>query len=258
MHGMIDFTKLLKSEGNCKVFYFIRRIIMKYNIYCDESCHLEHDQSTVMVLGSIWCPYTKIQEVNKEIANIKSNHNIPKNLELKWTKISPSKIELYSELLNYFFSNDHLHFRCIVIPDKKILNHEKFNQTHDSWYYKMYFEMLHFIFKREDSYDIYLDIKDTISSQKVRRLQEVCSNSLYDFSGSIINKVQVIRSEEVAIMQLVDLLIGSVCYENRDIEKRSSAKKDLIEFIKKQTGYSLRKTTLLREDKFNIFVWKAQ
>ena len=151
---------------------------MKYNIYCDESCHLEHDQSTVMVLGSIWCPYTKIQEVNKEIANIKSTHNIPKNLELKWTKISPSKIELYSELLNYFFSNDHLHFRCIVIPDKKILNHEKFNQTHDSWYYKMYFEMLHFIFKREDSYDIYLDIKDTISSQKVRRLQEVCSNSL--------------------------------------------------------------------------------
>lgn len=59
-------------------------------------------------------------------------------------------------------------------------------------------------------------------------------------------------------MQLVDLLIGSVCYENRAIEKRSSAKKDLIEFIKKQTGYSLRKTTLLREDKFNIFVWKAQ
>ena len=94
---------------------------------------------------------------DKQIANIKSNHNIPKNLELKWTKISPSKIELYSELLNYFFSNDHLHFRCIVIPDKKILDHEKFNQTHDSWYYKMYFEMLHFIFKREDSYDIYLD-----------------------------------------------------------------------------------------------------
>lgn len=141
---------------------------------------------------------------------------------------------------------------------QKILNHEKFNQTHDSWYYKMYFEMLHFIFKRDDSYDIYLDIKDTISSRKVRKLQEVCSNSLYDFSGSIINKVQVIRSEEVAIMQLVDLLIGSVCYENRDIEKRSSAKKDLIEFIKTQTGYSLRKTTLLREDKFNIFVWKAQ
>jgi hypothetical protein len=24
---------------------------MEYNIYCDESCHLEHDGSSVMVLG---------------------------------------------------------------------------------------------------------------------------------------------------------------------------------------------------------------
>lgn len=28
-----------------------------YNIYCDESCHLEHDRQKAMVLGGIWCPY---------------------------------------------------------------------------------------------------------------------------------------------------------------------------------------------------------
>jgi len=27
-----------------------------YNIYCDESCHLENDGEKVMVLGAIWCP----------------------------------------------------------------------------------------------------------------------------------------------------------------------------------------------------------
>ncbi len=26
------------------------------NIYCDASCHLEHDQQRVMVLGAIWMP----------------------------------------------------------------------------------------------------------------------------------------------------------------------------------------------------------
>src|ERR1700722_11096356 len=28
------------------------------NVYCDESCHLEHDQSNFMVLGAIWCLYS--------------------------------------------------------------------------------------------------------------------------------------------------------------------------------------------------------
>ncbi len=26
------------------------------NRYCDESCHLEHDQQKVMVLGAVWIP----------------------------------------------------------------------------------------------------------------------------------------------------------------------------------------------------------
>ena len=26
-----------------------------YNIYCDESCHLENDDKPVMLLGAIWC-----------------------------------------------------------------------------------------------------------------------------------------------------------------------------------------------------------
>jgi hypothetical protein len=25
-----------------------------YNIYCDESCHLENDKQEVMVLGAVW------------------------------------------------------------------------------------------------------------------------------------------------------------------------------------------------------------
>ena len=26
---------------------------MLYNVYCDETCHLEHDNSNVMVLGAV-------------------------------------------------------------------------------------------------------------------------------------------------------------------------------------------------------------
>ena len=29
---------------------------MEYNIYCDESCHLEHDGIKPMAIGAVWCP----------------------------------------------------------------------------------------------------------------------------------------------------------------------------------------------------------
>jgi hypothetical protein len=30
-----------------------------FNVYCDESCHLEHDRQKVMVLGAIGCSFRK-------------------------------------------------------------------------------------------------------------------------------------------------------------------------------------------------------
>ena len=44
----------------------------EYNFYCDESCHLEHDDSNVMVLGSVWCPKEKLHEINERISYLKN------------------------------------------------------------------------------------------------------------------------------------------------------------------------------------------
>ena len=52
-------------------------------------------------------------------------------MELKWTKISPGKLDLYKDLVNYYFDDDDLHFRALIIPDKSKLEHKRFNQTHD-------------------------------------------------------------------------------------------------------------------------------
>ena len=149
----------------------------------------------------------------------------------------------------------------ILIPDKKKLNHKKYNQTHDDWYYKMYFEMLKNILNPSDSYNIYIDIKDTNSYMKAKKLHEVCCNSKHDFKKHVIRKLQPIRSDEVQIMQLTDLLVGAITHYNRffdSLASHSSAKAELIEIIKNRTNYSLTATTLYRENKFNIFVWEAQ
>lgn len=232
-----------------------------YNVYCDESCHLEHDGINDMVLGAVWCNQRKIRKINQEICTIKARYGVSSRAELKWTKVSPAKRELYMDMIEYFFDNMDLHFRCLVIPDKNALDHSRFRQTHDDWYYKMYFDMLKGIFSPEDRYEIYIDIKDTHSNQKVKKLEEISRNSMYDFKGECIRRIQPIRSDEVQIMQLVDILIGAVMYQNRDFpeeHQKSGTKLALIDLLRQKSGYQLTKSTLLKEEKFNIFVWQAR
>ena len=230
------------------------------NIYCDESCHLENDGINIMGLGGVWCNENKIKEINQRIKDIKIRNGVNPNSEVKWTKVSPAKEQLYIDLVNYFFDNDDLHFRGLIVPNKSLLDHEKFNQTHEDFYYKMYFEMLKMIFVPTSNYNVYVDIKDSHSDQRAKKLHDVCCNTMYDFSHRIIKKIQPVRSHEVQLMQLVDILLGALVYKNRKFDEhelRSETKKYIIDLIMEKSKYSLTRTTLLREEKFNIFFWEA-
>lgn len=227
-----------------------------YNLYCDESCHLEHDRQSAMALGAVWCPLELTRKIALDIAALKRRHGIAPSTEVKWVKVSPSKVGFYLDLIDYFFDRPELHFRALVIPDKSKLRHDAFGQDHDLWYYKMYFSMIKAVLNPGDVYRIYLDIKDTRSADKVAKLQDVLCNNLYDFSRNIVERVQTVRSHEVALLQLCDVLLGAVSYVNRGL-KTSPAKTGLVRRIQERSGYSLVKTTLLRETKFNVFVWRA-
>ena len=238
------------------------------NIYCDESCHLQNDKEPVMVIGAVYCPIEKKEEIFERLYSFKVKHNlIPKNkkndkdnrpyYELKWNKVSKSKIEYYKDVINYFFDDDDLQFRVLVVSNNTDINYEKFNHTHDTFYYKMYFGMLKAILNPENSHHIYIDIKDTKSKEKVHKLEQVLRNDKYDYSKEIIKKVQQVRSHEVEILQLADLLVGATAYVNRGLAN-SKAKNELINLIKHRSKYSLTKSTLLKERKFNVFIWEPQ
>lgn len=227
-----------------------------FNVYCDESNHLENGPVKAMVLGALYCHKDKIREITERIKEIRSKHGVGVNFEIKWTKVSPAKKQFYLDLIDYFFDDDDLHFRVVVI-DKTKLNHAKYDQTHDEWYYKMYFELLSKIFDPRHQYYLYLDIKDTRSRNKIKKLREVLSNSMYDFDQRIIQRAQTIRSHEVPLLQLTDLLIGAVQSANRK-DASSSAKKEIVERIRARSRYSLIHSTLPREPKFNVFHWIAK
>lgn len=206
-----------------------------------------------MVLGTIWCPANLSGDIFIRIRDIKKKHGIPSNYEIKWNRISPAKVDFYSDLIDFFFDDDDLHFRALVV-DKSQINKVENGQTHDEFYYKMYFTLLKEIFDPKFSYNIYIDKKDTKSRQKIIELEEILRNNQYDYSKRIIKKIQEVKAREVELVQLTDLIIGSIAYLYNGYTT-SEAKLSLIERIKYRSKYSLLKSTLPRETKFNISKW---
>ncbi|OGB93901.1 MAG: hypothetical protein A2Z31_04390 [candidate division NC10 bacterium RBG_16_65_8] len=227
------------------------------NLYCDESCHLEHDAHKAMVLGAVWCTKDKARGAADRLRELKVRHRLSPDFEIKWTKVSPAKTRFYTDILDYFFDDNDLHFRALIVPDKSKLDHAAHQQTHDEWYYKMYFDLLKVIIDPVHRYHVYLDLKDTRGGRKVAKLQEVLANAHYDFSRAIVERIQTVRSHEVELLQLTDLLTGAVSYVNRGLSG-NAAKVALVRRMQKRSGYSLAMTTLLRENKVNLFRWQAQ
>ena len=232
----------------------------EYNLYCDETCHLEHDNSNSMALGAVIIPKEKRKEICLRIKEIKQKHEICATNEVKWSKARDRMLPLYLDLVDYFFDDDDISFRALLIPDKNLLDHEKYNQDHNTWYYKMYFEMLKIIFDPRQSYNVFVDIKDTHSDSRISQLWNVCSNNMRDRDRKIIRKIQPIRSDEVQIMQLTDILVGAVCRSQRKLpeQHQSIAKLQSFKPIIPRSRCKLDRSTLPGESKFNYFVWRAR
>lgn len=226
-----------------------------FNIYCDESCHLEHDRQKAMAIGGVWCMQSKKDEIFRRLREIKMEHGLSPSFEIKWNKVSATKLAFYRDVVDYFFDNSDLHFRVLVIPNKDKLELGTDSLSHDEFYYKMYFNMLKTLFEPGCGYNIYIDIKDTQGQRKVESLHEALCNNHYDFNRDMIKRVQQVRSEEVELVALADLLTGAMTYLHRGMDT-SPAKLSLIDRMRQRSGYNLMSSTLYREEKFNVFVWR--
>lgn len=230
------------------------------NIYCDESCHLENDNHKSMVIGGISCPISKVRDITSKIKLLKESHNLPRHREIKWTRISPAKEKFYSELIDLFAKENCLRFRAIKVADKTQLDHEKFNQTHNDWYYKIYYDMLKHILQPHKDYNIYIDIKDTIGCQKICKLQEILQHKTKNDAVGI-QKIQQIRSYESEILQLADVLIGAVGYKDRLNElgnkKNSFVKLSLCNKIENELFVDFAKNSRFTDEKFNLLIWEG-
>ena len=233
---------------------------MIYNVYCDESCHLQNDSSPVMVLGAMYCLKEDKRQIYDDIRDIKRRHGLSSSFEIKWTKVSFSKVDFYLDLLDYFWSNKALQYRGLIATGKDKLDHNRFNDgDYDLWYYKMYFRMLDPIIHQEDEYYISVDIKDTKGGKRVAKLREVLCNNIYDFNRDVIKHIGQINSRESEILQMTDLLNGALAYHYRKLENNSQANLGKVTFVERlRERQNIDYSTSRQRQKFNLFVWSPQ
>ena len=220
---------------------------MKYKIFCDESNHLLNTKSNLMVNGAILVQEERVEEINRYIKYIKHKHNYFN--ELKWTKLLKSKKEFYKELIDYFFESD-MKFKATFIPNKKDNIHSLYNNSHDEFYYIIYFYTMRNFINSSDEYKIYLDYKDINGGKRIKKLKEILGKQAKACD------IYIIQSQESQILQLCDIFIGAIGYKNRtDLDKKESEiKLFIIKYLEEKLGYPLVSTTPWI-DKFNIFRW---
>lgn len=227
------------------------------HIYCDESCHLERDRQRAMVLGAVSCPADGHKRLGRAIKALKRQFNILPGRELKWTQVSPSNLAFYLALVDLFFDESSLGFRAVVVPDKAGLDHGRFGQSHDDFYYKMWWQLLTRLIDDQHGFRIFVDIKDTHSAAKLTKLHEVLCNTHYDYDNRRIQSVEAVHSHDVPLVQLTDILTGALSHHFRELHA-SPAKQAMIARVRERSGLSLERSTPPGARKFNLFIWQPQ
>ena len=228
--------------------------MQQINIYFDESCHLLKDNSNVLGIGCLYCPAEHKKEIMCNIRTIKRKHNFSRDHEIKWSKVSKGKIQLYKDLIDYLFEEENLYFRAVITlhKDKLVVSGE---EEFRHWYEKMNYYLFNKIINYGYVYRLFLDKRDTKGKENLSKLEEIICNSKYDFSMTLIKSIEDITSNNNELIQLTDLLIGALTYYHRGLTT-SFAKTEVIKYLMTKTNIS--ETSNWNDTKFNLLIWNPK
>ncbi len=230
-----------------------------YHLYCDESRHLPYDGESTFLLGSLRCASEKVKEAHSQLAEMWKTYGLPHHFEAKWTKVSPGKIDFYKALINWFFDFDGVTFRTIILPDKQKMYAKLSEECRDHLYYRLYYQLLRGALEPENRYRVFMDIKDTRGRQKRKELEQLLHDDADDKEGKIVQNLQHVRSHEIALLQICDLLLGAVGFARREGQSsESQAKRALVSLIEDRLDQPITMDTPPGTEKMCMITWHVQ
>jgi len=223
---------------------------MNFEVCCDESgleALTNKSSHHFVAIGGLWYPEEYRPILKRRLREIKGQYTV--GGEIKWQKVSPRYLSCYKEVLDYFFQTEQLRFRCIIVETAKV-DHIRFNNADgELGFYKFYYQMLNKWILDFNAYTIFTDLKVNRNGNRLKDLKRVLERSNLT---SQIKDVQGLPSEQVAGIQLADLLTGMV-NAKFNAKNTSAAKLELIRYTEeKYLGRSIA-PTYKWEEKLNIF-----
>lgn len=224
---------------------------MKFEVYCDETLPdlftSAQPGARYLMIGSLWLPADLREEVKAKIAGLRQQHDV--HGEIKWRKVSPSKLGFYTDLIDLFTSFGlDLRFRCIAV-EHKAMNLGLHNGDAELGFYKFYYQVLHHWILDQNEYTVFCDLKRNRDRTRLSTLKRVLNNAN---RTSIIHDVQSLPSPEVVLLQLCDVLLGAASARMNERKDLGAAKESVISHLESRLGRRLGPTHK-SEEKFNIF-----
>lgn len=222
------------------------------NIYCDESRY-SNPEDPYLVIGAVKCLRGKKRAVVGELNAIKRQYGI--GGEFGWKSVSKNKGDFYKAVIDWFIDCDDLLFRCVVVNKKNL-----WSADDEDGFYVAYHQLLYHWLVAGNTYHVYLDKKKNSAKRRVETLRR--KTELRMPSGCALACMEEVESNECALVQVADLLIGCMGYEwnaHIDLEQFPDAspfKAELCAHLAHRLGRpSLRFSTWASESKFNVFAF---
>lgn len=225
--------------------------LMDFEVYCDEN-HPElfssvKPRARYLMIGSLWLPASLRNEIKNKIWELRKTHNAWG--EIKWRKVSRSKLSFYEELIDLFHDyGSELRFRCIAI-DHNDFDQSWHNNDHELGFYKFYYQLLHQWILDFNQYQIFCDLKTNRDLTRLGVLKDCLKNS--NLSADI-KQIQGLPSRNMVLIQLADLFLGIASAKMNNTLTPGGAKEKLVQKMESSLGKLIVPTYRI-ENKFNIF-----
>lgn len=224
---------------------------MKFEVYCDESgleALTNKEAHAYAGIGGIWIPAEQRGVLKEGLGAVKAKYKI--RGELKWQKVSPAYLDLYKEVVDFFFNAGYIRFRVILVEAEKV-DHIRFNSADaELGFYKFYYQLLHHWIFDFNEYVVFTDLKENRNKGRLKELEGALDNSNYT---SDITQVQGLPSHESLGIQLADILTGMVTAKFNKEYKPDSAKAQLIQYLEEKYLSREIAPTPKWEEKLNVF-----
>lgn len=228
-------------------------------IGCDISGQLKKDR--YWILGSVWIPKEQLPQYEEAVCYFRLRNKLWG--ELKWTGITPQKVNEYKEFLTLSLQKSPTEIKVILL-NKKNITPKYFGNNKGKMFSTFYYILLKNHMARllkikpmVNSFDILLDEEDWMREQSLN-LKGFLEYFLVTggFKKSI-NHLSQCDSKICSLLQCCDLITGAISAKlNQPEINISNDKKMIIKHIENILNHPLNMLTLPTSKKFNLWLMR--